>query len=89
MAVKEITLREANQQFSRLIREVEEKGETFFVLRNGKRTAKIGPTDEATRKLSPQQETALRRFVEAARASTGNSEGRRWTRDELYDRDDD
>lgn len=86
--MKEVTLREANQQFSRLIREVEEKGETFIVLRNGKRTAKLGPTDEASQELSPSQRAALKRFIDGARASTGNSQGRTWTRDDLYDEDD-
>jgi prevent-host-death family protein len=84
--MKEITLREANQQFSKLIRDVEETGETFIVLRNGKPAAKIVPPEEGgKRKLSPEQEAALQRFLEAARTSTFKSDGP-WTRDELYER---
>ena len=86
--MKEINLREANQQFSRLVREVEETGEPVMVTRNGEDAVVISPARERDqRALSPTQEAALQSLIENARRSPGNSEGRRWTRDELYDRD--
>ena len=41
--MKTINLREANQQFSKLVREIEASGETVTVLRNGKPIADIVP----------------------------------------------
>ncbi|HEX4081272.1 MAG TPA: type II toxin-antitoxin system Phd/YefM family antitoxin [Rhizomicrobium sp.] len=87
--MKQITLREANQQFSRLAREVEETGERVIVLRNGKPAVEIVPTAEkrARRTLSPKQRSALAAFLDAARRRPGNSKGeRRWTRDDLHER---
>ena len=86
--MKQITLREANQQFSKLVREVEETGERVLVLRNGKPAVEIGPTTRrAVRKLAREQQAAIDAFVKAATARPGNSKGaRRWTRDELHER---
>jgi prevent-host-death family protein len=86
--MKEISLREANQQFSRIVREVEESGEAVRVLRNGKPAVDILPagTKRARRVLTPDQKAAFEALMKSARESQGNSEGRRWTRDELYER---
>ena len=87
--MKQITLREANQGFSRLVREVEETGEGVLVLRNGKPAVEIVPSREKRpqRKLSPEQERAIAQFLKAARTKPGSSEGqKRWTRDELHER---
>ena len=88
-AVKQINLRDANQQFSKLVREVEESGETFVVIRNGEPAAELGPVQKkaGTRVLTPAQEEALNSLLESARNSTAKSSGRRWTREELYERD--
>jgi prevent-host-death family protein len=51
-----ITLREANQQFSELVRRVEETGEGYLVLRRGKPAVRILPADEGPRPLTPEQE---------------------------------
>lgn len=84
--VKELTLREANQQFSKIVREVAETGQEVVVLRNGKATVRIVPFEEkAKRRLSPAQEGALNAFLEFARASTAKSKSP-WTREELYER---
>jgi prevent-host-death family protein len=84
--MKELTLRNANQQFSKLVREVAETGEEVVVLRNGKATVKIVPVEpHGKRKLTPAQEAALNAFLESARASTAKSDGP-WTREELYER---
>jgi len=86
--MKQITLREANQQFSKLGREVEETGERVLVLRNGKPAVEIGPTAKrALRTLSREQQAAVDAFLAAAAKRPGNSKGvRRWTRDELHER---
>jgi prevent-host-death family protein len=86
--MKEVTLREANQQFSRIVREVEETGEAVRVLRNGKPAVDIRPaaTKRARRTLTSEQRAALESFLKWARTRPGNSNGRRWTRDELHER---
>lgn len=55
-----ITARDANQQFSRLLREVE-AGREFVVTRNGVPVARIVPErqPDGRRKLTPSQEAAL------------------------------
>jgi prevent-host-death family protein len=56
---KTLTLREANQGFSRCIREVE-AGEDFVITRNGTPVARLSPI--ATRRvLTPEQQAALER----------------------------
>lgn len=87
--MKQLNLREANQGFSRLVRQIEKTGERVLVLRNGKPAVEIIPSGEvrAVRRRTPAQERALRAFLKSARARPGNSTGqRRWTRDELHER---
>ena len=87
--MKEITLREANQQFSQIIRDVEESGEGVRVLRNGVPAVEIVPsrTKKAARKLTREQEEAFAAFIRRARECPGDSTGEpRWTRDELHER---
>ena len=87
--MKQLSLREANQGFSRLVREVEETGERVLVLRNGKPAVEIVPSrdKQAARRLTPGQDRAVRAFLKSARAKPGKSSGeRRWTRDELHER---
>lgn len=87
--MKQVTLREANQQFSKLVREVEKTGERVLVLRNGKPAVEIAPTAtrRARRTLTPAQQSALDGFLDAALNRPGNSRGmRRWSRDELHER---
>ncbi|HLY87462.1 MAG TPA: type II toxin-antitoxin system Phd/YefM family antitoxin [Acetobacteraceae bacterium] len=56
---KTLTLREANQGFSRCIREME-AGEEFVITRNGTSVARLSPV--ATRRvLTPEQQAALER----------------------------
>lgn len=87
--MKQLNLREANQGFSRLVRQIEKTGERVLVLRNGKPAVEIVPSGEihAVRRRTPAQERALRAFLKSARAKPGSSTGqRRWTRDELHER---
>jgi prevent-host-death family protein len=59
---KTVTLREANQGFSRCIREVE-AGEEFVITRNGTPVARLSPVN-ARRVLTPEQRAALERTRE-------------------------
>lgn len=58
---KTITLRDANQGFSRCIREVE-AGEEFVITRKGKPVAKLTPVG-GKRVLTPEQEAAIARLA--------------------------
>ena len=79
---KTITLREANQAFSRVIREVE-AGEEFTITRNGEPVARLVPA-RRERVLTPEQEAARARA--RARMEQGwHLGGERLNRDELYD----
>ena len=87
--MKQLSLREANQGFSRLVREIEQTGERVLVLRSGKPAVEIIPSGEsrAARKRTPEQERAVRAFLKLARTKPGDSSGeQRWTRDELHER---
>lgn len=88
MRMKQVTLREANQQFSKLVREVEATGERVLVLRNGRPAVEIAPTAKrAQRNLTEEQRASFDAFLEAALRRPGNSKGvRRWSRDELHER---
>ena len=68
--MKTITLREANQQFSKLMREIEETGETVVVLRNGKPAVKLSPV--AVRRIATpeEQEEAKQRLMDPGRSFT-------------------
>ena len=75
---KTITLRDANQSFSRCVREVE-AGEEFVITRNGRPVARLIPTG-GTRVLTAEQEAALERL-----GSTSWPLGtERIDRDEIY-----
>jgi antitoxin (DNA-binding transcriptional repressor) of toxin-antitoxin stability system len=87
--MRQLNLREANQEFSRLVRKIEETGERVLVLRNGKPAVEIVPSGEthAARSRTPAQKRAVAAFLKLARTKPGNSSGRRcWTRDELHER---
>jgi prevent-host-death family protein len=79
---KTITLREANQAFSRCIREVQ-AGEEFVITRKGQPVARLTPIG-GRRVLTAEQEEAL---AEALKIMGEGWEvgARRLNRDELYD----
>ena len=62
--MKQLNLREANQGFSRLVREIERTGERVVVLRNGKPAVEIIPSGErrAVQRRTPEQERAISRI---------------------------
>ena len=87
--MKQLNLREANQEFSRLVREIVQTGERVVVLRNGKPAVEIIPATEgrAVRPRTPEQERAIRAFLRLARDNPGDSSGEpRWVRGELHER---
>lgn len=77
-----ISLRQANQGFSRYV-EAAERGEEFIVTRRGKPVAVIAPLPRAAgRKLGAAQKTALRRLFASARPLQIG----KWRREDLYAR---
>jgi prevent-host-death family protein len=80
---KTITLREANQAFSRCIREVE-AGEEITITRRGEPVARIVPVRKGKRVLTPEQEAARARALERMKKGWPIGAGR-FNRDELYD----
>jgi antitoxin (DNA-binding transcriptional repressor) of toxin-antitoxin stability system len=86
--MKQLNLREANQEFSRLVRTIEETGERVLVLRNGRPAVEIVPSGEQRPvRKTPAQARAVAAFLRSARTRPGSSAGRRrFTRDELHER---
>jgi prevent-host-death family protein len=80
---KSVTLREANQAFSRCIREVE-GGEEFVITRNGVPVARLLPVSKR-RVLTPEQQAALER-VKAAMEKGWDLNAGPLDRDSLYER---
>ena len=84
---KIINLRDANQQFSKLVREVEETGREFVVMRNGKEAVRISPAQPAGKRvLTAEQQAALDSMIELAERVRGKSSGPKLTRDEMHER---
>ncbi|MCC6469853.1 MAG: type II toxin-antitoxin system prevent-host-death family antitoxin [Alphaproteobacteria bacterium] len=81
---KIITSREANQNFARVLRDVE-GGKQFTVTRNGRPVARIIASPKGGRRvLTPEQERAHARAM--ARAREGWPLGiRKFDRDEIYE----
>ncbi len=86
--MRKVNLREANQRFSQLVREVQETREPVSVYRHGELAAEIHPPSnrDAVRKLTPEQEAALKEMFEIAHRVRGKSRGRKLTRDEMHER---
>lgn len=91
---KTLTLREANQGFSRHVRAVE-AGEEFVITRNGAPVARMVPIAPASNKvkLTPDQVAALARMRELWANPEKPAEGMLpvrfigpWDRSEFYDR---
>jgi prevent-host-death family protein len=80
---KTVTLRDANQNFAKYVREAE-GGEEIVVTRRGEPVAMIVPAKPANRVLTPTQLEALRGLEKFWRA--GHRSDRPWTRDELHER---
>ena len=59
--MREMSVREANQNFSRLIAEVE-RGETVIITKNGRAVARVGP-QPADRRDDPEWRAAHERLM--------------------------
>ena len=81
---RSVSAREANQQFSRILRDVE-AGAEILVTRRGQPVARIVPAQpRRERQLTPEQEAALERT--RRRLEKGwDLGGGKFVRDELYD----
>jgi prevent-host-death family protein len=81
---RSVSAREANQQFSRILRDVE-AGAEVLVTRRGQPVARIVPVQPSReRQLTPEQEAALERT--RRRLEKGwDLGGGKFNRDELYD----
>ena len=78
---QQISLRQANQSFSRYIAEVE-RGQEFVVTRRGRPVALLSPAPRrAAGRVSAQRKAALVRLFASARPLGI----RKWRRAELYD----
>ncbi len=86
--VRKVNLREANQRFSRLVREVQETGEPVSVYRHGELAVEIHPpaSRDTARVLTPEQQAALKSLIELSHRIRGKSDGRKMTRDEMHER---
>lgn len=81
--MRQVSLREANQNFSSCIAEVE-GGERLVLLRRGKPVAEIIPY-AVKRKIDPGREAARRRLLELLEEGIP-MDGKPLNRDEIYDR---
>jgi prevent-host-death family protein len=80
--MRTVGAREANQQFSRLLREAE-KGREFLITRNGEPVARLVPAKGPLR--DPKvREKALKEMVRLMERGLDLG-GRRYTRDEMHD----
>ena len=68
--MRELSVREANQNFSRLIAEVE-KGETVIITKNGRPVAKVAP-QPADRRDDPEWRAAYERLMTNLRSRKGD-----------------
>jgi prevent-host-death family protein len=76
-----ISLRQANQNFSRYVEAVE-RGQEFVVTRRGRPVALLSPAPRrALRRLTGEQEAALKRLFASARPLGIG----KWRREELYE----
>ena len=58
-----ISLRDANQQFSELVRRVEATGQGYLVLRHGRPVARLLPAEDRPGRLTPEQSAARARLL--------------------------
>jgi len=87
--MKEINLRDANQQFSKIVREVAETGESVLVLRNGEKAVRIVPADEEAaghNRLTSARLEAKKRLMDPANHFTLPPNWK-FSREEMYDED--
>lgn len=82
--MKTVSLREANKDFSKLIQEIERRGEVFVITRHGRPVARLGP--EAANKLDDPDWALAFDEMKRLHAQGLDLDGLRVDRDDLYDR---
>jgi prevent-host-death family protein len=82
--VRQVTLRDANQNFARYVRAVSQ-GEEFVITRRGEPVARLVPARPAVRRLTPEQVEALARTRRLA-AKGYTMGGAPFDRDEAHER---
>lgn len=82
--MRTVSLKEANQQFSKLIQDVE-RGETVVITRRGKPVARLSPQPE-NKMDDPEWRAAYERMVAAMEEGIDLGGLQIKDRDELYDR---
>lgn len=80
--MKQVSAREANQKFSKLLTEVA-RGQEVVITRHGKPVARLVPVRDAA--AARKREAAIKRMIAYMKRGV-NLGGLRFTRDELYDR---
>lgn len=83
---KTVTAREANQNFSRLLAEVE-KGTEIVITKRGKAVARITPLQGQRRVLTAAQKAAIANLRAASEQGFRPKTRWKFNRDELYERD--
>jgi prevent-host-death family protein len=81
-AMRSVSAREANQQFSRILGEAA-NGEEIVITRRGKPVAVLAPYRQA--RLTPEQEAAIEELVQMMKRGIGKG-ARRFSRDEMHER---
>jgi prevent-host-death family protein len=88
--MKTLNLRDANQQFSKLVREIEATGEGVLVLRDGKPAIRMVPAEDRSgrRRFSAERQKAIEELLESARNNPGRSDPSipPLTRDQMHER---
>jgi prevent-host-death family protein len=87
--MRAVTAREANQQFSKLLRRAE-AGEEVVITKRGKPVAKLVPVvDERVGLDAAEKERRRREIIEwLEKGALRGGKVVDWTRDELYERED-
>ena len=83
--MRTVSAREANQQFSKLL-EAATSGEEITITRHGVPVARLVPAVDAAR--AAEAEAHRREVIAWLRGGPISGEAPRWSRDELYDRDE-
>lgn len=88
--MKTLNLRDANQQFSKLVREIEETGESVLVLRDGKPAIRMMPAEDQSgrRRFSAERQKAIDELIDSIRNHPGRSDPSipPLTRDQMHER---
>lgn len=82
--MKTVTLREANKNLSKLVREIERKGEGYVITRHGRPVARLVP--HAVGKYADPNWVAARDHMKRLHAKGLDLGGPEIDRDALYDR---